>query len=126
VATADEGAPPACCSVTLRNDVKVIRDRKGVATGESLKIGRYALSLAFSKQFCSCSSSSFVRGMALQAAQDTDVEALELASTDLHLHIKPLFPDFFQALKDLASVRAHWLDLTQALVVADIVTDGNG
>jgi CRP-like cAMP-binding protein len=33
----------------------------------------------------------------------TDMEALELGVQDLHTKIKPYFPDFFQALKDLAS-----------------------
>ena len=48
----------------------------------------------------------------------TDVEALELGSSDLHANIKPYFPDFFQALKDLATTRMYWLEtreLTKAL-----------
>jgi hypothetical protein len=43
----------------------------------------------------------------------TDMEALELGTKDLHMNIKPYFPDFFQALKDLASTRMYWLQATE-------------
>jgi hypothetical protein len=41
------------------------------------------------------------------------VELLELSRADLHTHIKPHFPDFFEALKTLAETRARWMDLSQ-------------
>ena len=40
---------------------------------------------------------------------ETNVELLELSRSDLHAHIKPHFPDVFEALKTLAETRARWI-----------------
>ena len=40
-----------------------------------------------------------------------DVELLELSADDLHLRIKPYFPDSYQAIRDMVSVgfgRTRW------------------
>ena len=38
---------------------------------------------------------------------------MQVELLELHTHIKPHFPEFFEALKILAEMRARWMDLSQ-------------